>query len=267
MTVPKSVRQDKPELNEWVLLEGYRGSISHGTYMPGKDTIDDKDIMTIIVPPLEYYFGLSKFGSKGTKEIKIDEWDIVIYEFLKFVYLLEKGNPNVLAMLWLEPNYYTKITDGGKYLIDNRHLFVGKHVYRSFSGYAYGQLKRMTRGNDNSAYQGEKRRKLFEKFGYDCKNAAHLIRLLRMGIEFLTDGQLYVHRHDAPQLIQIKQGEWSLEQVNNEADKLFERAELAYINSTLPLEPNRDEINNLCINIIGNSSSFSLLDFIRMKDR
>lgn len=267
MTIPKSVRQDKPELNEWVILEGYRGSISHGTYMPGKNTIDDKDLMTVIVPPTEYYFGLSKFGSKGTKEIKIDEWDIVIYEFLKFIYLLEKGNPNVLSQLWLEPNYYTKITPAGQLLIDSRNLFVGKHVYRSFSGYAYGQLKRMTRGSDKSAYQGEKRRRLFEKFGYDCKNAAHLIRLLRMGIEFLNDGELYVMRHDAQQLIQIKNGEWSLDKVNAEAERLFELAEIAYLNSTLPNKPDRDLVNELCIHAISLSCNFSLLDFIHLRDK
>jgi len=60
---------------------------------------------------------------------------------------------------------------------------------------------------------GTKRKMLVEKYGYDCKNAAHLIRLLRMGVEFLKDGRLYVMREDAKQLIEIKRGEWTLEQV------------------------------------------------------
>lgn len=33
---------------------------------------------------------------------------------------------------------------------------------------------------------GEKRKQLVAKHGYDTKNASHLIRLLRMGMEFLT---------------------------------------------------------------------------------
>jgi len=36
------------------------------------------------------------------------------------------------------------------------------------------------------------------RVGYDSKNAAHLIRLLRMGIEFLTEGKMYVERADVP---------------------------------------------------------------------
>ena len=98
---------------------------------------------------------------------------------------------------------------------------------------------------------GEKRKSLVEKFGYDCKNAAHLIRLLRMGIEFLTEGELYVERkNDATQLLEIKRGEWKLEQVKAEADKLFGLCELAYINSTLPAKPNHEEINKMCVRIL-----------------
>lgn len=36
-----------------------------------------------------------------------------------------------------------------------------------------------------SGYMGEKRKAMVRKYQYDVKNAAHLIRLLRMGAEFL----------------------------------------------------------------------------------
>ena len=249
MSVPKSIRKNRSDLNEWVVLEGYRGSIAHGMYVPGKETIDDKDLMTIIVPPLEYYFGLNQYGSRGTKEIARDEWDIVVYEIRKFISLLEKGNPNVLSLLWLEPNYYTKITPAGQLILNRRHIFVGRHVYKSFSGYAYGQLHRMTRGN-KMGYQGARRRQMFEKFGYDCKNAAHLVRLLRMGIEFLKDGELHVHRHDAQQLLEIKRGEWPLEKIEKESERLFSVAEQAFLNSTLPKRPDRDLVNQLSVDVV-----------------
>ena len=104
--------------------------------------------MAVCVPPLDYYFGLKEFGSRGTKEIKRDEWDIVAYEARKFIHLLAQGNPNVLCMLWLEPIYYIKRAPAGQLLIDNRNLFVGKHVYRSFIGYAMAQMRRMVSGNN-----------------------------------------------------------------------------------------------------------------------
>ncbi len=151
--------------------------------------------------------------------------------------------------LWLDENNYIRLTRAWRLVIESRDLFAGKHVYRSFTGYAYGQLKRMTSYN-KEGYMGQKRKQLVDKFGYDTKNAAHLIRLLRMGIEFLNDGQLYVTRHDASQLLEIKKGKWSLQQVKDEADRLFRTAEHAYICSELPPSPDYDRIDDLAIDVI-----------------
>lgn len=251
MGVPKDILRDNPGLSTWCILLMYRGSIAHGMYVPKSDpnSIDDKDILAVCVPPLDRYVGLKQYGSRGTQEIQRDEWDIVIYEAKKMVSLLSQGNPNVLMALWLEDKHYLYKSPAGQRLLDNRHLFIGKHVYRSFTGYAYSQLSKMTKYSFNG-YMGEKRKRLVEQFGYDTKNAAHLIRLLRMGIEFLTDGVLYVERHDAPQLLQIKRGEWSLERVQTEADRLFASAEHAYIKSTLPDKPDTQQINELCVSVV-----------------
>src|SRR5688572_25189955 len=55
-----------------------------------------------------------------------------------------------------------------------------------------------------SGYMGEKRKAMVRKYQYDVKNAAHLIRLLRMGSEFLRTGELQVFRTtDAAELKQI----------------------------------------------------------------
>jgi hypothetical protein len=98
---------------------------------------------------------------------------------------------------------------------------------------------------------GEKRKALVKQFGYDTKNAAHLIRLLRMGIEFMKDGELNVFRTmDAPQLLEIKRGEWTLEQVKAEADRGFRMAEEAYLQSNLPVGPDMDKVNKLSVEVI-----------------
>ena len=251
MSIPKDIKRNNPAISEWNILSCYRGSIAHGMYVPNSDpnSIDDKDAMVICVPPKEYYLGLKQYGSRGTKEVKRGEWDIVIYEIKKFIYLLSNGNPNVLCALWNAPQYYMEVTNSGQMLIENKNLFVGKHAYRSFTGYAYSQLKRMTHFKFEG-YMGSRRKTLVEKYGYDCKNAAHLIRLLRMGIEFLNDGELHVERYDATQLLDIKRGEWKLEHVQDEAQRLFDIAELAYINSKLPTSPDMDKINDLCVRII-----------------
>ena len=247
----KTLYKDYPMLRPpTTILAGYRGSISHGTYVPQNDpdSIDDKDAMCIVIPDKSYYYGLKTFGSRGTKEIKKDEWDVVVYELKKYISLLVKSNPNVLALMWLEENDYITRTTFGDMLIKNRNMFVSKQAYHSFIGYAHGQAHRMTH-MAFEGYMGDKRKKLVEKFGYDCKNACHLIRLLRMGIEYLTEGRLYVKRKDASQLLEIKRGEWSLEKVQEEADRLFKLAEEAYIRSPLPSEPDMEKVNKLCVEI------------------
>jgi len=251
MSVPRDILRDNPALDRWCILHVYRGSIAHGMYVPNSDPLsfDDKDTMAICVPPKSHYMGLKEFGSRGTQEIKRNEWDIVVYEARKVMSLLKQGNPNVLSLLWVNENHIIKNTPSGKMLRERRDLFVGKHVYRPFVGYAHAQLHKMT-ACAFEGYMGEKRKSLVEKFGYDTKNAAHLIRLLRMGIEFLTEGELYVERHDAAQLLEIKRGAWTLEQVKDEANRLFSRAEEAYINSTLPAQPDAEAISELCVRMV-----------------
>lgn len=251
MGVPGDVLSRDKGLTDWNIIHSYRGSIAHGMYVPKSDpnSIDDKDTMAFCVPPREFFIGLEAYGSKGTREIVKDEWDIVIYEVRKAMQLLSQGNPNILSMLWCGENMYIHRSGAGIYLIENRDLFVGRHTYRSFVGYAYGQLHRMDNPN-RFGHMGEKRKELLNKFGYDTKNAAHLIRLLRMGAEFLKDGVLYVQRMDAQQLLEIKRGLWTREQVTAEADRWFKIAEEAYINSSLPQQPDKSKVNKLCIEVV-----------------
>jgi uncharacterized protein len=89
-----------------------------------------------------------------------------------------------------------------------------------------------------SGYMGEKRKNMVRRYQYDVKNAAHLIRLLRMGAEFVETGTLQVYRtHDADELKRIKRGGWTLEQVKAEAERLSLLMEPARARSPLPLAP------------------------------
>jgi len=110
----------------------------------------------------------------------------------------------------------------------------------------------------SGGYMGKKRRELVMRTGYDAKNAAHLIRLLRMGIEFLTEGTLYVERADAAELLSIKRGEWPLEKVKSEAERLFQLAQEAYVRSPLPPEPDRDRAEKLCVKMIAEYHGLSV---------
>ena len=233
---------------ENTILLGYVGSTSHGTYIPKDDplAIDDIDLLGVCFGPKSQYLGLKKFEQK---EVKRGEWDSVVYEIKKFFSLLIKQNPNVLSLLWLNKEHYVYVSDIGNAILFNRDLFVSKQAYHSFSGYAHGQLHRMTH-MAFEGYMGAKRKEIVKRFGFDVKNAAHLIRLLRMSIEYLTDGHLRVFRPDNDELKAIKRGEWSLERVKAEADRLFVLAQEAYVRSTLPDHIDHDKIEKLLMGLI-----------------
>lgn len=249
----KEITELDKGMGEWAILGTYRGSIAHGTYRPQKhpSSIDDKDLLFVCVPDIYHYIGMRRYGShgRGTKEVKRNPYDIVIHEARKFISLLAKGNPNVLQVLWTERKHFVVLTVAGEVLLHYRDVFVGKHVYKSFAGYAHAQLHRMTH-HAFEGYMGEKRKQLVQKYGYDTKNAAHLIRLLNMGIEFLSSGELQVTRPDRKMLIEIKDGEWPLEKVKAEADRLFVLAQEAYLRSSLRERPHAEDINWLCSEVI-----------------
>ena len=222
------------------------GSASHNTYVPHDDpeSIDDVDYLGVAIPSVQRTIGLSPWEHWTLQQ---DELDVVYFSLRKLVGLLLKSNPNVVGLLWLEPECYIHVHPLFRKFIEKREIFSSKKIYASFSGYAAGQIYKMEHGA-HKGYMGEKRKRLVEKFGYDCKNASHAIRLLRMGTEFLENSRLQVFRtDDAGQLRDIKSGKWTLEQVKAEADKLFDRAKQAVSDSKLPDEPNYEEAERLML--------------------
>ncbi len=101
-----------------------------------------------------------------------------------------------------------------------------------------------------TGYMGAKRKALVDKHGFDPKNASHTIRLLRMGAEFLRDGELRVWREDAEELLEIKRGEWPLERIEAEAERLFKAAEEEHARSKLPEKPDRQSAEKLLVELI-----------------
>ena len=246
-------------LQDWCILLGFRGSIAHGMYVPNSDpnSIDDIDLMAVCRPDLDYYFGLKEYGSRGTREITKDPYDVVIYEVKKMLRLLSHGNPNVLSLLWLD-DYIVK-TPAGQLLVDNRDLFMCKHIYHSFVGYAHGQMQRMTHF-EHKGYMGEKRKQLVAKHRFDTKNAAHLIRLLRMGIEALQTGILRVKRPDRDELLAIKHGALPLAEIQSMAAELFQKCHDAKEACVLPDKPDADAVNKLCCRVVLAASDNEVCD-------
>lgn len=236
------------------ILCGFRGSIAHNTYVPSTNpnSIDDIDLMCVYMAIPEHYIGLGRKKDYGRGvQMQIGEFDCVHYELRHFVKLLLKSNPTTMLLLWLNKEHYLKTTDIGQKLIDNRNLFTSKLLYKSFTKYAQSQLDKM-KPNTYEGYMGVKRKALVDKFGYDCKNASHSIRLLKMAAEFLDYGELRIYREsDATMLKQIKAGLWSLEDIKKRADEEVENIEVALKYSKLPEKPDTKGVERLLMKIVG----------------
>lgn len=241
------------------IFMAYRGSHAHGLYVENSDSnsTDDVDLMGVYVEDMDFYTGLQNkthgFGGQksDTQEYWVDEYDVVNYELRKLFGLLLKGNPNVLTLLFLNPKYIILQEPEWDKILENKELFVSQKAFYSFGGYANEQLRKMT-SHAHQGYMGEKRKALVEKYGYDTKNAAHLIRLLRMGVEYLKHGYLTIDRTnvDREELLSIKKGEWSLEDVRKEAERWETELQRAKETSKLPEKADFDKVNRLCSNLI-----------------
>lgn len=101
-----------------------------------------------------------------------------------------------------------------------------------------------------------KRAALEAKYQMDCKHAAQLVRLLTLGKEILETGKVQVKRiHDREQLMAIKNGAWSYENLIEYADKIESEMKIAYTKSKLPNQPNIKLLDSLCIELIEKSLS------------
>lgn len=94
------------------------------------------------------------------------------------------------------------------------------------------------------------RAELEAKYGYDAKHAMHLVRLTKMCKEIITEGVVRVRRPDAEELLAIRHGAWSYEQLIVYSDR--EDAALTELvkTSTLPKRPDMKRIDQVCLELI-----------------
>lgn len=227
---------DEPSwLKERLLLFSLTGSRAYGTNRPDSDY----DYKGIAISPKEYYFGLKSFDSYHSSEGT--DPNITIYDLKKFFNLALSANPSIIELLYMNPFHYAVLEPPAKLLVENRKLFLSKKCYKSFVGYANSQLHRIkTReGKPNHGKGDTKRLERIKRYGYETKNALHLVRILKMGIEALETGSITVDRTgiDAKELVEILYGKYKIDELIEYSEDLFERAEEALLKTSLPDSP------------------------------
>jgi hypothetical protein len=97
------------------------------------------------------------------------------------------------------------------------------------------------------------RAELEAKYGFDTKHAMHLVRLLRMCEEILSGDGVIVKRPDAKELLEIRNGAWTYDQLIEWASAQDAKMAELYETSSLPKKPDRKKIDDICVDIVKRS--------------
>jgi len=331
-----SIRMDiKKLVKKNLIVKTYAGSIAYGTNLPTSDVdirgifcADPVNILTPFYPVKE--------------SVDLNEEDTKYYELSHFMKLCLNCNPNIIELLWTDPEHIIFSTPAYEIFRENRHRLLSSKIAFTTSEYAMAQLKKLNShykwinnkqpknppqpkdfvsmvqhfssdkmlklniedwnedhrlipyGNDIYGIYHEYDRTLYDKIGklnttfehdrelhdrpimivkfniqtykdsktkhanywmwkknrnkvrseleeknkYDTKNAMHLVRLLKMGVEALRDEEIIVKRPDAQELLDIRNGSLTYDELIKYAEAMDKEVrEVWYKKTKLPKHP------------------------------
>lgn len=221
-----------------IIFSCVHGSKAYGTSTPESDT----DVRGVIVAPATYYMGLDRF-----EQYEPEGEDTVYFDIRKFVNLAMKGNPNIIEQFFIPPELHIVCTPYGKRLLQLRQEIVTKAIVKPHIGMVTAHLKRL-----DAPYRkcGEKGKAAIEKYGYNTKDACHIVRVITQCEELLRLGYMTLPSPMRKALMDIKQGKWTLEQVKNFAEAKLETIRVFEKIADLPDQPNHKLINQVVTEIV-----------------
>lgn len=105
---------------------------------------------------------------------------------------------------WLvnPPMHQPTQAEFGGWPVEGRYKFPDHDAERAYrAALKHWQDYQTWQQNRNPA-----RAELERQYGYDTKHAVHLLRLLKMGVEILSTGQVHVYRPDRDWLLEVRHG-------------------------------------------------------------
>ena len=249
-------------LSHNIHYETIMGSVAYGV---SSDT-SDMDIYGFCIPPRDLVFPhlageimgfgrqLKRFDQYEEHHIQCPDalggkgrqYDVNIFNIVKFFNLLMQNNPNVLDSIFTPQECVLHITHVGNMVRDSRRLFLHKGSWYKFKGYSYSQLHKMT-GKDTTG----NRKEIRDRYGFDLKFAYHVVRLLYEAEMILADGDIDLRRHKE-HLKAIRRGDISEEEIRKWASEKEKQLELLYTKepSPIPYSPPEDDIKQLLLNCL-----------------
>lgn len=246
----KSIVSPPSFVTDNIIYEARIGSIAYGV---SNDT-SDNDIYAITIPPKKNVFPHlnGDIIGFGTQTEQFQQWqqhhvlcdkksyDLTAYGIVNCFRLFISNNPNMLDFLFTPDSYVTFATRIGNIIRGNRHKFLSKKCFNKFKNYSFSQMKKIK----EKKFSDSTRKENVEKHGYNTKYAYHLVRLLLECEEILMEHNLTLNRN-IQILRSIRDGEWTLEQINDFFMKKEAGLEEVYSKSTLRIVPDEEAIKEI----------------------
>jgi uncharacterized protein len=243
-------------VSKGIQYEVMMGSVAYGV---SNDT-SDIDIYGFCIPPKDVIFPhlrgvipgfdkqIQQFGQYQQHHVKIEgsdkEYDLSIYNIVKYFRLCMDNNPNMIDSLFIPQRCVLFCTPIGQMVRDNRKLFLHKGSFYKYKGYAFSQVHKMQTKNPEG-----KRKELVDKYGYDVKFGYHVKRLLLQVEQIMLEGDLDLERN-REELKAIRRGEVTLDSLLSWFDQKEKQLEDLYSKSSLPHGPNTPIIKQLLLNCL-----------------
>lgn len=241
-----------PEHISYITVMGSRAYGAHNAN-------SDMDFYGFCVPPVEIVFphvigkvegfgrNVQRFEQYDPQHVnsELGEFDIAIYNIVKYFQLVMDGNPNMVDSLFTYDEDVIYVDEIGQLVRDNRKVFLSQKMYHTFKGMLWSHMSRL-----NSGHVKDGRKALAEKFGYDTKDAYHSLRMAIEMSQVLFQGDLDLKRN-SDLLKSVRAGEKSLEQVTSMVNDIMERTEKdRELYSVVPYVPEEAKIHKLLLNCL-----------------
>lgn len=233
------------------------GSMAYGVSTESSDM----DVYGFCIPPRDYVFPhmrgeIAGFSTPGPEFNQYQEhhiqdasalggkgreYDLAIYNIVKYFRLCMENNPNMIDSLFVPRRCILHSTTIGDMVREQRRIFLHKGAWHKFKGYAFAQMRKLKTKQPNG-----KRKSMIEQFGYDVKFAYHVVRLLDEVEQILTEHDIDLERN-REQLKSIRNGEWTIDEIEQYFYSREKDLESLYTNSTLPHKPDEQKIKTLLL--------------------
>lgn len=237
------LESDKEWLFDRTVLLAVQGSYAYGT-----NTEDsDYDFRGVCTPPIDYYLGLNAMNeyknTSGRNFLGVqqsntpEDVDLVVWHMNKFVKDAFSGRVENILLLCTPIEDFIRVTSIGEELLAHRHLFLTKQIRKTFGGFSTKQLKLM------------KKKMTLDTNKYDTKLAMYCVMFLQIAIEVAEKGIFSTRRDNTEELLKIKAGEYTFNEIEDWVKELEQQMEIAYENTTLPEMADQNAVNDLAISV------------------